>query len=89
MNLGIEDAVLLGEQLARVLDGDPDHLLDAYAANRRHTAERVVALAGRLTSLATVSPGRRPVRNLVMRMAGKLAPVRRGLAMRLSGLDRR
>ncbi len=89
MNLGIEDAVVLGEQLARVLDGDPDHLLDAYAADRRHTAERVVALAGRLTSLATVSPRRRPVRNVVLRMAGKLAPVRRGLAMRLSGLDRR
>lgn len=89
MNLGIEDAVLLGELLSRVLAGEPDHLLEAYAAERRRTAEGVVALAGRLTALATTSPGRRPFRNLAMRMAGKLPPVRHALAMRLSGLDRR
>ncbi|MBI3224738.1 MAG: FAD-dependent monooxygenase [Mycolicibacterium cosmeticum] len=89
MNLGIEDAVLLGELLSRVLAGEPDHLLEAYAAERRRTAEGVVALAGRLTALATASPGRRPFRNLAMRMAGKLQPVRHALAMRLSGLDRR
>jgi 2-polyprenyl-6-methoxyphenol hydroxylase-like FAD-dependent oxidoreductase len=89
MNLGIEDAIVLGEALSEVLDGAPERRLDAYAADRRRTAESVVALAGRLTELATASPRRRPVRNLVMRLAGTLPPVRRTLAMRLSGLDRR
>jgi 2-polyprenyl-6-methoxyphenol hydroxylase-like FAD-dependent oxidoreductase len=89
MNLGIEDAVLLGECLARVLAGEPDRLLDEYAINRRRAAERVVRLAGRLTELATASPRRRPIRNLVMRLAGKAPAVRHALAMQLSGLDRR
>jgi 2-polyprenyl-6-methoxyphenol hydroxylase-like FAD-dependent oxidoreductase len=89
MNLGIEDAIVLGEALSEVLDGAPERRLDAYAADRRRTAESVVALAGRLTELATASPRLRPVRNLVMRLAGTLPPVRRTLAMRLSGLDRR
>ncbi|CDO10001.1 FAD-dependent oxidoreductase [Mycolicibacterium cosmeticum] len=89
MNLGIEDAVVLGESLSRVLDGAPEQVLDGYAAERRRTATRVVALAGRLTELATAAPRLRPVRNLVMRLAGTLPPVRHTLALRLSGLDRR
>jgi 2-polyprenyl-6-methoxyphenol hydroxylase-like FAD-dependent oxidoreductase len=89
MNLGIEDAVALGESLSRVLSGEPDGLLDEYATARRRTAERVVALASRLTDLATASSRRRPIRNRVMRVAGKVPAVRRRLAWRLSGLDRR
>jgi 2-polyprenyl-6-methoxyphenol hydroxylase-like FAD-dependent oxidoreductase len=89
MNLGIEDAVALGESLSRVLSGGPDSVLDEYAAARRGTAERVVALASRLTDLATASSRRRPIRNRVMRVAGKVPAVRRRLAWRLSGLDRR
>jgi len=89
MNLGIEDAVSLGECLSRVLAGESDRVLDEYAASRKHTAERVVALASRLTELATASPRRRPIRNVVMRLAGKVPAVRSQLAMRLSGLDRR
>ncbi|WP_445165936.1 FAD-dependent oxidoreductase [Mycolicibacterium sp. Dal123E01] len=89
MNLGIEDAVLLGESLSGVLAGGEDDVLDDYAANRHHTAESVVALAGRLTELATASPRRRPIRNVAMRLAGKVPAVRHALAKRLSGLDRR
>ncbi|WP_043616577.1 FAD-dependent oxidoreductase [Nonomuraea candida] len=89
MNLGIEDAVLLAETLAKVLDGGPDDLLDAYAAARRPVAERVVALAGRLTSLATTGTALRPLRNAVLALAGRLPAVRRRLAWQLSGLDRR
>jgi 2-polyprenyl-6-methoxyphenol hydroxylase-like FAD-dependent oxidoreductase len=89
MNLGIEDAVLLGECLSGVLSGGPDAVLDDYAANRHATAQSVVALAGRLTALATASPRRRPIRNAAMRLAGKIPAVRHGLATRLSGLDRR
>ena len=89
MNLGIEDAVLAGGYLSRVLAGESDHLLDEYSTSRHRTAERVVALASRLTELATMSPRRRPIRNAVMRLAGKLPVVQHTLAMRLSGLDRR
>ncbi|WP_135453137.1 NAD(P)/FAD-dependent oxidoreductase [Mycobacterium sp. DL99] len=90
MNLGIEDAVVLGEHLSQVLDaGSDEALLDDYAATRRHTAGGVVAMTSRLTELATASARRRPIRNRVMRIAGKLPAVRRALAWRLSGLNRR
>ncbi|MDZ7887292.1 MAG: NAD(P)/FAD-dependent oxidoreductase [Mycobacterium sp.] len=89
MNLGIEDAVTAGECLSRVLRGESAALLDTYAAQRRREADRVVTLADRLTGLATLSARGRPVRNIVMRVAGKLPAVRRRLAVRLSGLDRR
>lgn len=90
MNLGIEDAVVLGEHLAQVLDAGADNaVLDGYAATRRHTARRVVSMTSRLTELATASARRRPLRNRVMRLAGKLPAVRRALAWQLSGLNRR
>ncbi len=90
MNLGIEDAVVLGEHLAQVLDAGADNaVLDEYAATRRHTARRVVSMTSRLTELATASARRRPLRNRVMRLAGKLPAVRRALAWQLSGLNRR
>lgn len=89
MNLGIEDAVAAGECLSRVLHGEPETLLDAYATQRREVAGRVVQLADRLTDLATLSARKRPLRNAVMRLAGRLPAVRRRLAVRLSGLDRR
>ncbi|MDP4511087.1 FAD-dependent oxidoreductase [Nonomuraea turcica] len=89
MNLGIEDAVTAGEALSKVLRGGSPDLLDAYAAARRPVAEKVVALASRLTSLATMSAARRPLRNLVLGLVGRLPAVRRRLAWQLSGLDRR
>ena len=89
MNLGIEDAVVAGRLLSRVLGGESPDILDDYAAQRRRTAEQVVALAGRLTDMATASSRRRPIRNRLMRIAGRIPAVRRRLAWRLSGLDRR
>ncbi|WP_182880978.1 FAD-dependent monooxygenase [Microbispora sp. H10949] len=89
MNLGVDDAVHLGETLARVLGGEPDILLDSYAATRRPQAEQVVALAGRLTRLATAADGRRVLRNLVLALAGRVPAVRTRLAWQLSGLNRR
>ncbi len=89
MNLGIEDAVAAAECLSRVLLGEPEALLDDYAAQRRRVADRVVKLADRLTEMATLSAHKRPLRNTVMRFAGRLPAVRRRLAVRLSGLDRR
>lgn len=89
MNLGIEDAVAAAECLSRVLLGEPEALLDDYAAQRRRVADRVVKLADQLTEMATLSARKRPLRNTVMRFAGRLPAVRRRLAVRLSGLDRR
>lgn len=89
MNLGIEDAVVGSEALSEVLNGAPDTLLDEYAAARLDTARSIVALADRLTRVATLSARRRPFRNTVMRIVGKVPAVRKALAWRLSGLDRR
>lgn len=87
MNLGIEDGVAAGELLSRVLHGERDSLLDDYAAARRLEAHRVIALADRLTTLATAR--RRRLRNAVLHVVGGAPAVRRTLAWRLSGLDRR
>ncbi|MFD1535706.1 FAD-dependent oxidoreductase [Nonomuraea guangzhouensis] len=89
MNLGIDDAVSLGEALSRVLRGASPDLLDGYATGRRPQAEKVVALAGTLTALATAASGMRLLRNLVLRLAGKIPAVRHRLAWQLSGLNRR
>ncbi|WP_155372737.1 FAD-dependent oxidoreductase [Catellatospora vulcania] len=89
MNLGIDDAAALGERLARVLDGASPDVLDEYAATHRAHAGKVVALADRLTTLATVPAFWRPLRNLVLGLLGRNAAFRRRLAWQLAGLDRR
>jgi 2-polyprenyl-6-methoxyphenol hydroxylase-like FAD-dependent oxidoreductase len=85
MNMGILDAMHLADALERAIDGDLA-ALDAYGAQRRPIARQVVALADRLTRLATVPPSLRAMRNLMLRMLAVLPPVRRNLAWRLSGL---
>jgi 2-polyprenyl-6-methoxyphenol hydroxylase-like FAD-dependent oxidoreductase len=86
MNTGIIDAVALAETLAAVLDGAPVDTLDRYGAVRRPVALHVIALADRLTRLATVPWWARRARNLVLRSAGRMPAVRRRLALQLSGL---
>ena len=86
MNLGIQDAVALADALAAVLDGAPDTRLDDYAATRRPIAEQVVALTDRLTRLATMPRGLRPLRNALLGMVGRMPPLTQALASRLSGL---
>lgn len=85
MNMGILDAVRLADALQGALSGRMD-ALDAYAAERRPVAEQVVALADRLTRLATVPPALRGLRNVFLRLIATLPAVRRTLAWRLSGL---
>ncbi|GGM50989.1 pentachlorophenol monooxygenase [Micromonospora sonchi] len=89
MNLGICDAVDLGETLADVLAGGPDQLLDEYAARRRPLAHEVAGFADRLTRLATAPPSLRPARDVLLRLVGVLPPARRRIALRLSGLEQR
>ncbi|WP_328422090.1 FAD-dependent oxidoreductase [Micromonospora sp. NBC_00389] len=89
MNLGICDAVALGTALADVLDGGPETLLDDYTARQRPMAEDVLSFAAGLTRLATLSPARRPVRDVLLRLLGVVPPARRRIALRLSGLSHR
>lgn len=88
MNLGLDDAVHLGEALARVLDGDSDAALDTYSEAQLPKARHVIRLAGRLTSLATVPGAARPVRNAALSLVGRLPAFQRALARQLAGLDR-
>ncbi|MEV4532699.1 FAD-dependent oxidoreductase [Asanoa sp. NPDC049518] len=86
MNLGLHDAIALGESLARVLAGEPESVLDDYATARRPIAEEVVTFANRLTRLATAPAPARPIRNTVLAALSALPVFRRKLAWRLSGL---
>jgi len=88
MNAGILDAVALAEALAHALEGDAK-ALDHYGEVRRPIAKKIVALADRLTRLATVRPGLRPLRNSLMSLFGRNPMLRRKLAYQLSGLTYR
>jgi 2-polyprenyl-6-methoxyphenol hydroxylase-like FAD-dependent oxidoreductase len=85
MNAGILDAISLADALEQALAGSTTSL-DAYAAERQPVAHRIVALADRLTRLATVRPALRALRNLAMSVLSRLPQVRRRLAWQLSGL---
>jgi 2-polyprenyl-6-methoxyphenol hydroxylase-like FAD-dependent oxidoreductase len=91
MNTGLVDAIVLGEALARaVRNKEPDTILDAYADVRRPAARQVLALATRLTRIATVrAPALRILRNSMLRLLNHLPPLKRALALGLSGLSRR
>ncbi|SCG55814.1 FAD-dependent monooxygenase [Micromonospora humi] len=82
MNLGLRDAVALGDALA----AGPE-ALDRYAADRRPLAEEVLGFAAGLTRLAAAPPPLRPLRNLLLRTASALPPVRQALAVRLAGFE--
>lgn len=91
MNTGLVDAIVLGEALTRVMrDGAPDSVLDDYARIRRPAAQEVLALASRLTRIATLhSAWARGVRNIALRVLNRLPGFKRTLALGLSGLARR
>jgi 2-polyprenyl-6-methoxyphenol hydroxylase-like FAD-dependent oxidoreductase len=89
MNLGLRDAVTLAEALATALTAGDESKLDEYATTGRAEAVRVVALAHRLTRLATVPAAVRPARNAVLRLLANLPAFRRGLAEQLAGISHR
>jgi 2-polyprenyl-6-methoxyphenol hydroxylase-like FAD-dependent oxidoreductase len=91
MNTGLVDACVLGQLLADVVQGrKAEAELDRYEALRRPAAQKVLGLAGRLTTMATVksAPGRF-LRNTVLRTIGWLPKARQQFEMNLSGLSRR
>jgi 2-polyprenyl-6-methoxyphenol hydroxylase-like FAD-dependent oxidoreductase len=85
MNAGILDAVRLADALTKALAAD-ETALDAYGAERRPIAQQIVGMADALTRLATIRPGLRALRNLLLRTASRFPAFRRLLAWRLSGL---
>jgi 2-polyprenyl-6-methoxyphenol hydroxylase-like FAD-dependent oxidoreductase len=91
MNTGLVDACVLGRLLTAVVSlKQPDAILDQYQSLRRPAAEKVLALADRLTRLATVrNPVARQFRNVLFSLVNHLPFAKRGLAMALSGLSRR
>ena len=89
MNLGLRDAVTLGDALSAALrDGRTDKL-DEYATASRAEAKRVVALAHRLTLLATVPAPVRPLRNAILRLLALVPAVPRGFAEQLAAIGHR
>lgn len=91
MNCGLVDACVLGRLLADVIGGRrPIGALDDYERLRRPAAAEVLALADRLTRLATMrGPARRSLRNLLLSGLNRIGPVKRMLALNLSGLARK
>ena len=89
MNLGLRDAVTLGDALSIALREGREDKLDAYATGSRAEAMHVVALAHRLTRLATAPSAVRPLRNVALRLLAHVPAFRRGLAEQLSAIGHR
>jgi len=89
MNLGLRDAIPIGEALSVALREGREEQLDEYAADSRAEALQVVALAHRLTRLATAPPAARPLRNMVLRLLAHVPAFRRRLAEQLSAIGHR
>ena len=91
MNAGLVDAMVLGKALTAVIrDRAPLSVLDDYAEVRRPAAMEVLALASRLTRLATIRPPvLRRLRNVVLRILNHVPAFKAKLALQLSGISRR
>ncbi|MFE7802647.1 FAD-dependent oxidoreductase [Nocardia sp. NPDC057440] len=90
MNTGIQDAAFLGPLLVRVIQGEPDAVLDAYETTRRPVALGVLAFTDRMTKMGTLRPrSARLLRNTVMSLATRIPSVRYKLAFQLAELANR
>lgn len=88
MNLGIRDALDLGDRLAALITGRANEaILDGYEAGRRPVAARTLRttrISTRMISART--PVERFARNQLMRVAHRLPPVQRKLTLEPAGL---
>jgi 2-polyprenyl-6-methoxyphenol hydroxylase-like FAD-dependent oxidoreductase len=91
MNTGLVDAIVLAKTLAEVIAGRKSAaFLDEYERLRRPAAVQVLALAGRLTNMATLKRApARFMRNTLLTIINLLPVIKRRLQMSLSGLSRR
>jgi 2-polyprenyl-6-methoxyphenol hydroxylase-like FAD-dependent oxidoreductase len=89
MNIGIQDAVALGDRLAAVISGrETEAYLDGYETERRPVAQRVVAMTDLMTRMGTLTgPVGRFLRNTGLRVVGRLPRVQRMIASRMAELE--
>lgn len=86
MNLGLRDAVALGDAIATAHARRDASPLDDWAAERRQAARAVLRMTDRLTRVATVSnPLLRLPRNALIALAARVPAVRRAIAETLAG----
>lgn len=91
MNTGLVDAVILGRLLVGVLkQGRPVSDLDQYETLRRPAAQKVLAMADRLTRVALVHGfWGKLLRSLIFGVLNLSAGFKRKVQLSLSGLDRK
>ena len=91
MNTGLVDAVVLGRLFVGVLkQGRPVADLDRYETLRRPAAQKVLALADRLTRVALVnSVWGKLLRSAIFGVLNLSAAFKRKVQLSLSGLDRK
>jgi 2-polyprenyl-6-methoxyphenol hydroxylase-like FAD-dependent oxidoreductase len=89
MNLGLREAVTLGDALSVALREGREDKLDEWAADSRAKATQVVKLTHRLTRLATAPTALRPLRNVALRLLAFVPAFRRGFAEQLSAIGHR
>jgi 2-polyprenyl-6-methoxyphenol hydroxylase-like FAD-dependent oxidoreductase len=91
MNTGLVDAVILGRLLVGVVkQGRPVSDLDQYEILRRPAAQKVLALADRLTKVALVhSIWGKLLRSMIFGILNLSSAFKRKVQLSLSGLDRR
>jgi len=91
MNTGLVDAVILGRLLVGVLkQGRPVSDLDQYETLRRPAAQKVLALADRLTKVALIRGfWGKLLRSAIFGILNMSAGFKRKVQLSLSGLDRK
>ena len=89
MNLGLREAVTLGDALSVALREGREDELDEWAASNRAEALRLVALTHRRTQLATAPPVIRPLHNVALRLLALVPAFRRSFAEQLSAIGLR
>jgi len=87
MNLGLCDAVKLGSAIAEHVKNGEDGLFKTYSDSRRSVALQVIALAERLTSMASIRNSALAwARDMLLGTVTKIPFITRQMAFRVSGL---
>jgi 2-polyprenyl-6-methoxyphenol hydroxylase-like FAD-dependent oxidoreductase len=86
MNTGIQDAVALAGFLVTAVHSGDSAVLDEYEQQRKPAAQKVIALADRLTRVATAPRALSALRNLAVFSVGQSKRFRHNLAWQIAGL---
>jgi 2-polyprenyl-6-methoxyphenol hydroxylase-like FAD-dependent oxidoreductase len=90
MNSGIQDALQLADMLADVLAGRAkEAALNAYEAERRPVAERVIGITRHLKGIATMRGRAGPkLRNRALSVFSRVPAIVQHFAGQIAGIDR-